>query len=71
MAEPDLSDLVERLQAIEEELADRAIAVLRDALEGGASGRPDAERRITRARSAVAKAIGLLDDRAGRDPDDG
>jgi hypothetical protein len=70
VAEPDLSDLVERLQAIEEELADRAIAVLRDAVEAGASGRPEAERRITRARAAVAKAITLLDGRPGRDADD-
>jgi hypothetical protein len=69
VADPDLSELVERLQAIEEELADRAIAVLRDALEEGATGRPEAERRITRARSAVAKAITLLDGRPGREAD--
>jgi hypothetical protein len=58
-------DLRDRLAAIAEELGDRAIDRLRDALDDG--GGPDAvavaeEKRLTRARRAVEKAVHLLDD---------
>jgi hypothetical protein len=55
--DPDLRD---RLAAIEEELADMAMTRLRAAVDGDQSAAKD-ERRITRARRAVAKAIQLLD----------
>lgn len=55
-------DLRDRLTDIAEELADRAIGVLRDTLESGGSKRPAEERRLTRARTAVEKAIHLLDE---------
>lgn len=66
----DVSDVVARLEAIAEELADRAIEVLREAVESGASARPDEERRLTRARRAVEKAAALLDDRSADDDGD-
>ena len=55
--DPDLRD---RLAAIEEELADAAMQKLRAAVDGDANAASD-ERRITRARRAVAKAMQLLD----------
>jgi hypothetical protein len=57
----DLQDIRDRLATIAEELADRALDVLREAVEHGATGRPDEERRLTRARAAVERAIGILD----------
>ena len=63
----DLDDIRDRLAAIAEELADRALDVLREAVEQGATGRPDEERRLTRARAAVERAIGILDDGGASD----
>ena len=57
-----LDDVRGRLEAIAEELADLAIGVLREAVEQGADKRPDLEKRITRARTAVEKAAHLLHD---------
>lgn len=54
-----------RLEAIAEELAELSIARLRDSIDAGGSELPVDERRLTRARRAVEKAIGLL-----REPDD-
>jgi hypothetical protein len=62
----DLADIAERLSAIGEELADVAIDRLRQASESVRSGGdPDIrlmaeEKRITRARRAVDKAVQLL-----------
>jgi hypothetical protein len=61
----DPSDLVARLEAIAEELADRAIAVLREAVAAGATARPEEERRLTRARRAVEKAASILSSPSG------
>lgn len=60
------SDLRDRLAAIEEELADAALDCLRAAVDGDdeAAAR---ERRLTRARRAVAKAVQLLDGGEGDD----
>lgn len=54
-----------RLQAISEELADLAIARLRDSIDAGGTELPVDERRLTRARRSVEKAIHLLEE-----PDD-
>jgi hypothetical protein len=54
------SDLRDRLAAIEEELAEAAMQRLRAAVDGDADAAVE-ERRITRARRAVAKAMQLLD----------
>ncbi|MEY2473454.1 MAG: hypothetical protein QOK28_2783 [Actinomycetota bacterium] len=53
-------ELRERLAAIEEELADAAMERLRAAVDGDDDAALE-ERRITRARRAVAKAMQLLD----------
>ena len=53
-------ELRERLAAIEEELADAAMERLRAAVDGNEDAARE-ERRITRARRAVAKAMQLLD----------
>jgi hypothetical protein len=53
-------ELRERLAAIEEELADAAMERLRAAVDGNDDAARE-ERRITRARRAVAKAMQLLD----------
>lgn len=59
-------DLADRLETIAEELAERAIDVLREAigeqrsLGAGRGARPEEERRLTQARRAVEKAIAVL-----------
>jgi len=54
-----------RLEVIAEELADLAIIRLRESIDAGGSELPVEERRLTRARRAVEKAISVL-----REPDD-
>ena len=62
-------EIAERLSAIAEELADLALDRLRQASEEvGASGEADPsllaeERRLTRARRAVEKAVSVLEER--------
>ncbi len=53
-------DLRAQLETISEQLGDRIMVVLREALETGAPGRPTEEKLLSRARSAVDKAAGLL-----------
>ena len=50
----------EQLEQIAEQLDDLAMSVLRDAVEEGATSRPDEEKRLTRARRSVEKAIQIL-----------
>jgi hypothetical protein len=57
----DPADLRRRLQAIADELADLAIERLEEAIDAGATTSP-VERRITRARRSVEKAVELLSD---------
>lgn len=52
-----------RLEAIAEELADLAIARLRESIDAGGKELPVDERRLTRARRAVEKAAGILRER--------
>ena len=59
----EFDDIRARLEAISEELADLALARLRDSIDNGGHELPVDEKRITRARRAVEKAIGLLDAR--------
>ena len=61
----DVEGIRERLQAIAEELADLAIQRLRESIDAGGTELPVDERRLTRARRAVEKAISIL-----REPDD-
>jgi len=57
----DVEDIRIRLETIAEELADLALDALREAVESGAT-KSEAERKLTRARTAVHKAARLLDD---------
>jgi hypothetical protein len=59
--------IVERLQAIEEELRDLAYDRLRDAMDSPALLAE--ERRLTQARRAIEKAIRLLGSVDGDEPD--
>jgi hypothetical protein len=61
-ADERLGALADRLRAVEEELGDVIYDVLREAVAKGAGKRPDLEKRLTRARNAVTKAVHLLDD---------
>jgi hypothetical protein len=62
----EFDEIRARLEAIAEELADLAIIRLRESIDAGGDELPVDERRLTRARRAVEKAIAIL-----RQPDDG
>jgi hypothetical protein len=62
----EFDEIRERLEAIAEELADLAIIRLRESIDAGGAELPVDERRLTRARRAVEKAIAIL-----RQPDEG
>ena len=51
-----------RLESIGEELADLAIARLRESIDAGGTEYPVDEKHLTRARRAVEKAIHLLEE---------
>src|ERR687898_2551956 len=61
----EFDDIRKRLESISEELADLAIERLRESIDAGGTELPVDERRLTRARRSVEKAIVLL-----REPDD-
>jgi predicted ABC-type ATPase len=56
----EFDDIRSRLEGIAEELADLAIARLRDSIDAGGHELPVDEKRLTRARRAVEKAAHLL-----------
>ena len=63
----EFDDIRRRLETIAEELADLAIQRLQESIDAGGHELPVDERRLTRARRAVEKAAGILqepDDRA-------
>ncbi len=60
-------DIRARLEAIAEELADLAIVRLRESIDAGGTELPVDERRLTRARRAVEKAIAVLSEGDDRD----
>ncbi|NCY16192.1 MAG: hypothetical protein EBX39_05380 [Actinobacteria bacterium] len=62
----EFDDIRTRLESIAEELADLAIARLLESIDAGGSELPVDEKRLTRARRAVEKAVSIL-----REPDDG
>ena len=61
----EFDDIRHRLEAISEEMADLAIQRLRESIDAGGHELPVDERRLTRARRAVDKAVDLL-----KEPDD-
>lgn len=56
----EFDDIRSRLEVISEELADLAIVRLRESIDAGGKELPIDERRLTRARRAVEKAINIL-----------
>ena len=62
----EFDDIRQRLDQIAEELADLAIIRLRESIDAGGKELPVDERRLTRARRAVEKAVFIL-----REPDEG
>ena len=61
----EFDDIRQRLETIAEELADLAIARLRESIDAGGHELPVDEKRLTRARRVVEKAINVL-----REPDE-
>jgi hypothetical protein len=61
----EFDDIRARLEQIAEELADLAILRLRESIDAGGKELPVDERRLTRARRSIEKAIAIL-----REPDD-
>jgi hypothetical protein len=61
----EFDDIRTRLEGIAEELADLAIVRLRESIDAGGNELPVDEKRLTRARRAVEKAIAVL-----QEPDD-
>ena len=61
----EFDDIRQRLEVIAEELADLALERLRESIDAGGHELPVDEKRLTRARRAVEKAINVL-----REPDD-
>ncbi|HEX2701729.1 MAG TPA: hypothetical protein VHM89_16120 [Acidimicrobiales bacterium] len=56
----EIDDLRERLQSVADDLADLALQRLRAAVEGDDPAPAAEERRLTRARRAVDKAVAVL-----------
>jgi hypothetical protein len=56
----EFEDIRRRLLNISEELADLAIARLRESIDAGGTELPVDEKRLTRARRAVEKAASIL-----------
>ncbi|HEX7168189.1 MAG TPA: hypothetical protein VF230_14515 [Acidimicrobiales bacterium] len=63
----DVDGIRSRLETIAEELADAALDALQQAIDRGETSRPDEERTLTRARSAVERAITILAKSPGAD----
>jgi len=61
----EFDDIRDRLEVIAEELADLALARLRESIDAGGMELPVDEKRLTRARRAVEKAIGILSEGDG------
>ena len=65
-----IEDAADKLRAISEELADIAMDLLRNAVSAEDHERVEAanlERRVTRARRSVEKAVNLLDTQSSDD----
>ncbi|CAN5786522.1 hypothetical protein BH10ACT1_BH10ACT1_10120 [soil metagenome] len=58
----EFEDIKARLEAIEEEMAELAITRLRESIDAGGTEIPVDEKRLTRARRSIVKAIQLLEE---------
>ena len=56
----EFDEIRSRLEVISEELADLAMVRLRESIDAGGTELPVDEKRLTRARRAVDKAVALL-----------
>lgn len=56
----ELESIRSELESLAERLSDVGIEVLREAVAGGETRRPEIERRVTRARHAVERAVAIL-----------
>jgi hypothetical protein len=56
----EFDDIRSRLEGIAEELGDLAIVRLRESIDAGGDELPVDEKRLTRARRAVEKAVHIL-----------
>jgi hypothetical protein len=65
----EFDDIRARLEQISEELADLAMARLRESIDAGGTELPVDEKRLTRARRAVEKAAAILRDSPTDDHD--
>jgi hypothetical protein len=65
----EFDEIRRKLETIAEELADLAIVRLRESIDAGGTELPVDERRLTRARRAVEKAISILRDSSSVDDD--
>ena len=63
----EFQEIRARLEAIAEELSDLAIERLRESIDAGGDELPVDERRLTRARRAVEKAVAILGEPDDRD----
>lgn len=59
--EQRIADIRARLESIVEELTDISVDVLREAVEAGATSRPDVDKRLSQARRAVERAARSLE----------
>ncbi len=66
----EFDDIRIKLEAIGEELAELAIQRLRESIDAGGKEFPVDEKRLTRARRAVEKAVNLLQE-PNHDPYEG
>ena len=58
----EFDEICQRLETISEELADLAMVRLKESIDAGGTELPVDEKRLTRARRAVQKAIVILAD---------
>lgn len=63
----EFDDIRTRLEGIAEELSDLAMVRLRESIDAGGHELPVDEKRLTRARRAVEKAVHLLAEPDGLD----
>jgi hypothetical protein len=55
-----LTELIDTLRSVSDALADRSLAILKEAHSAGETKRPEDERIVSQARRSVEKAIALL-----------
>jgi hypothetical protein len=58
---PELAELAGELEALIERVEELSMAILREALARGARERPQAERRVSRVRNALVRALAILE----------